>query len=254
MLHLLKRHPFPVRAFFRHCLVLTYAFPERVLVPLLAPGLTLDTYQGLGFLAIALVQTEGLRPVGVPAALGQDFFLTGYRIFSRFRTAAGRSLRGLRILRSDTDRELMVLAGNALTHYHYVKCDAQVREEDGSLEVRIQTGGEADLHVIADLAGKPAPLPAGSPFPNLHAARKFAGPLPFTFDYEAETHSIVRIQGVRRQWNPEPVAVEVRTCTFLAHPPFARERPVLANAFHLQDVPYRWERGICEPLPGGAET
>jgi Uncharacterized conserved protein (COG2071) len=249
MLHLLKRHPLPVRAFFRHCLVLTYAFPERVLLPLLPPGLTLDTYQGLGFLAIALVQTEGLRPVGVPAALGQDFFLTGYRIFSRFRTAAGRSLRGLRILRSDTDREIMVLAGNALTHYHYMKCDAQIREENGRLEIRIKTNGEADLHVVANLAGKPAPLPEGSPFPNLHEARKFAGPLPFTFDYEAETHSIVRIQGVRRQWNPEPVAVEVRECTFLARPPFAGERPVLANAFHLQDVPYRWERGICEPLP-----
>ena len=64
MLHLLRRHPLPVRAFFRHCLVLTYAFPERVLVPLLPPGLTLDSYQGLGFLAIAMVQTEGLRPLG----------------------------------------------------------------------------------------------------------------------------------------------------------------------------------------------
>ena len=63
----------PVRAFFRHCLVLTYAFPERVLAPLLAPGLTLDTWQGLGFLAIAMVQTEGLRPVGVPAARARAY-------------------------------------------------------------------------------------------------------------------------------------------------------------------------------------
>jgi hypothetical protein len=249
MLHLLQRHPLPVQAFFRHCLVLTYAFPERVLAPLLPPGLALDGYHGWGFLAIAMVQTEGLRPVGVPAALGQDFFLTGYRIFARFRTAAGRTLRGLRILRSDADRELMVHAGNLLTHYHYVKCEARVREEDGKLEVRIVTGGEADLHVLADLAGKPAPLPAGSPFPTLREARKFAGPLPFTFDYEPETHSIVRIRGVRRRWDPEPVAVEVRECTFLEHEPFARERPVLANAFHLQDVPYRWERGVVEPLP-----
>ena len=154
MLHLLRRHPLPVRAFFRHCLVLTYAFPERVLAPLLAPGLTLDTYHGLGFLAIAMVQTEGLRPVGVPAALGQDFFLTGYRIFSRFRTAAGQSLRGLRILRSDTDRELMVLAGNALTHYHYVKCGAQVHEENGRLEVGIalpESPGRAEIRGAASL-------------------------------------------------------------------------------------------------------
>src|SRR5215218_9000139 len=100
MLHWLKRHPIPIRAFFRHCLVLTYAYPEALLRPLLPRGLTVDTYRGLGFVAIAMVQTEGLRPVGAPAALGQDFFLTGYRIFSRFRTRSGRSLRGLRILRS----------------------------------------------------------------------------------------------------------------------------------------------------------
>lgn len=148
----------------------------------------------------------------------------------------------------------MVSAGNLLTHYNYVKCEARTREEDGKLEIRIDTGGEADLHVIADLAGKPAPLPPGSPFPDLEAARKFAGPLPFTFDYEEETHSIVRIQGVRQRWNPEPVAVEVRQCTFLERPPFAGETPVLANAFHLQDVPYRWERGVTEPLPKGAES
>jgi hypothetical protein len=111
--------------------------------------------------------------------------------------------------------------------------------------------------VLADLAGKPAPLPAGSPFASLGEARRFAGPLPYTFDYEPETHSIVRIEGVRQKWNPEPVAVEVRRCSFLERPPFAGERAVLANAFHLQDVPYRWERGVREPLPrspGAAEA
>lgn len=249
MLHLLKRHPLPIRAFFRHCLVLTYAYPEPVLRPLLPPGLTLDTCRGLGFLAIALVQTEGLRPVGAPAALGQDFFLSGYRIFSRFRTRSGRTLRGLRILRSDTDKERMVVAGNLLTHYNYVKCDVKASDEHGRLEIRIDTGGEADLHVIADLAGKPAPLPEGSPFADLKEARRFAGPLPYTFDYEAETHSIVLIQGVRQRWDPQPVRVEVRERSFLRRPPFSSEAPVLANAFHLQDVPYRWERGVVEPLP-----
>ena len=31
MLHWLKRHPIPISAFFRHSLVLTYAFPPKVL-------------------------------------------------------------------------------------------------------------------------------------------------------------------------------------------------------------------------------
>lgn len=253
MLHLLRRHPIPVEAFFRHCLVLTYAFPEGLLAPLLPPGLSLDTYGDLGFLAVALVQTKDLRPSVMPAALGQDFFLSGYRIFSRFTTSAGRRLRGLRILRSDTDRERMAIAGNLLTHYNYAKCDVDLDASGNRLAVRIATpGGEADLDVVADLGSKPAPLPAGSPFPDVRAARRFAGPLPFTFDYERETHSIVRIEGVRSRWNPETVAVEVRRCTFFQRPPFVGTTPVLASAFHLQDVPYRWKRGIVEPLPGSA--
>jgi hypothetical protein len=53
MLHLLQRHPFPVTAFFRRSLALTYAFPRHLLQPLLPPGLALDTYGEFGFLAIA---------------------------------------------------------------------------------------------------------------------------------------------------------------------------------------------------------
>ena len=83
MLHLLRRHPIPVSAFFRHSLVLTYAFPIEVLKPLLSPGLVLDTFEDFGFLAIALVQTKNMRPSFLPAAVGYDFFLSGYRIFSR---------------------------------------------------------------------------------------------------------------------------------------------------------------------------
>jgi hypothetical protein len=103
MLHLLKRHPIPISAFFRHSLVLTYALPPEVLEPLLPKGLVLDLFRGHAFLAIALVQTENLRPSFLPAIMGQDFFLSGYRIFTRLDSAA-QSKRGLRILRRQRHR------------------------------------------------------------------------------------------------------------------------------------------------------
>lgn len=257
MLHRLQRHPFEVSAFFRHSLVLTWALPAEVLAPLLPPGLRLDSLAAgdgreLGFLAIALVQTRGLRPSFVPAALGKDFFLSGYRIFARYESLGGRTLRGLRILRSDTDSRVMVAAGNALTHYRYRKCEAQVLATKERLDIRIRTPGrEADLDVSADLAGPPE-LPAGSPFRDFAAARKYAGPLPFTFDYERETHSLVLIEAVRQHWEPRPVRVEVRECSFLEHAPFAGAGAVLANAFHVSDIPYRWKRGVLEALPATA--
>jgi hypothetical protein len=242
MLHWLKRHPVPVTAFFRHALVLAYAFPPEVLEPLLPEGLSLDVWRGKGFLAIALVATERMRPSFLPAAMGSDFFLCGYRIFTRL--TGSESLRGLRILRSDTDRRLMVCAGNLLTHYNYSLCKAELEECGGEIHWTVRTPhGHADLDVMARGLGGDAALPAGSPFASMAEARRFAGPLPYTFDDETETRSIIAIRAVRQAWNPRPVEVEVRRCTFLEREPFCRVRPVLANAFYVQDVDYRWLRG-----------
>jgi hypothetical protein len=174
--------------------------------------------------------------------MGGDFFLSGYRIFTRL--AGSRSRRGLRILRSDTDRRLMVCAGNLLTHYNYRLCEATVEERGGEIEWKIRAPrGEADLDVIAHVSDAPAALPEGSPFQSIAEARRFAGPLPYTFDYEAETKGIIAIHALRQRWNPQPVEVEVRRNTFLEGEPFCRATPILANAFYVRDVDYEWQRG-----------
>jgi hypothetical protein len=238
----LQRHPIPIIAHFRHSLVLAYAFPRAVLEPLLPPALILDAYEDDGLAAVALVETEGLRPAFAPAVLGRSFFLCGYRIFVRLQHAP--SMRGLYILRSDTDKRTMVVFGNLLTHYRYRKADVRMVERSDYFEVGIRTPrGEADLHVAADLSHRPDTPPNGSPFADLREARKYAGPLPYTFDYESETDSIVLIRGVRSTWDPQPVSVDLHEVAFFRDARFAGVEPVLANAFHVAGVDYRWERG-----------
>jgi Uncharacterized conserved protein (COG2071) len=242
VLYRLKRHPLPIAAHFRHSLVLTYAYPEDLLEPLLPPGLALDAYGEHGFVAVATVQTERLRPSFLPPAVGLDFFLIGYRIF--VRVARTPSLRGLYILRSDADRRAMVVLGNLLTHYRYRLADVSCVERNATLEIRVRTPEhEADLHVMADLNSRPAALPEHSPFNDLADARRFAGPLPYTFDYEHPSRSIIAVRAARGNWGPQPIAVEVRQATFFASPPFTAAEPVLTNAFYVGDVDYRWERG-----------
>jgi hypothetical protein len=250
MLSTLRRHPIPIEAFFRHSLVLTYAFPEKILQPFLPPGLTLDSYEGSSFLAIALVQVENLRPVGMPAALGRNFFLSGYRIFSRYRRHDGKVLRGLLILRSDADSSLMVWGGNLFTHYRYSKCVVNSRRTAETLEILITTPrGEADLSLRAYVENAVDAPPRGSPFPDLKIARHYAGPLPFTFDYEPESGQMVIVEGVRQNWNPKPVSVDVDRCTYLEKPPFSSVPLRLANAFFIENIPYRWQRGVVDSLP-----
>jgi len=247
--HLLQRHRVPIKAQLESSLVLAYALPEGSLKPLLTPGLELDTYRGFGFLAVAMVQTRELRPSFLPAAFGLDFFLAGYRIFTRYRTREGRTLRGLRILRSDTDRRSMQVFGNLLTHYGYELSHCRTERAEDLYAVEISTPhGDADLKVEADMGIEPGSPPPGSPFADLREARKFAGPLPFTFDYEQQTHSMIRVEGVRRAWNPRPVSVRVERNAFLDREPFRSARPILANAFYLENVPYSWKPGIREAL------
>lgn len=243
LLYRLRRHPIPMAADFRHSLVITYAFESAVLEPLLPPGLVLDTFGGFGFLAIALVDTCSMRPAGLPRAAGVDAHLAGYRIFTRLRGA--ESLRGLRILRSETDRLPIARVGNLLTHYQYNLSRIAVEEEGpGRLHWNIDSRGKgADLDVRADVDSTPPQPPEESPFKDWRQARRFAGPLPYTFDYEAETNSIIRIEGVRRNWNPRPVTVDVGRCGFLEQGPFASARPRLANAFYVSSIAYEWKRG-----------
>lgn len=256
MLHSLRRHPIPVEAHFDQCLVLTYALPADVLQKRLPPGLEVERFgneRQLGFLAIAMVQTRALRPAVFPKWAGQDFFLVGYRVFCRYQNDSCRPRRGLRILRSDTDSRLMLCVGNLLTHYNYHLAEVYLTEAAGRVEFRVQTHGhEADLHVIAYPADTDAALPPGSCFTNVKEARRFAGPLPCTFDYEPETHSIVVIQATRARWQPAPVRVQVFENSFLQHQPYATSQPVLVSAFHTRDVEYRWERGVRYALKKSA--
>lgn len=241
MLHLLRRHPFAVEAYFEYSAVLTYAFPSEILRPLLASGLTLDEKDGLGFVAVAMVQTRSLRPQGFPAFLGQDFFLTGYRIFARFTSGSGKKLRGLRILRSETNRRRMVFAGNLLTHYNYHYLPIRAKHSGSLLQVNAP-GISAEFRKADSVS-----LPPGSVFKDWREARMFAGPLPFTFDYEQETHSIIVIEGVRENWDPEPVLAEA-SCDFLKSPEFRGVQGIFSSAFLIENIPYMWKKGRREKV------
>jgi hypothetical protein len=249
MLHVLQRHPFGVEAFFQRSLVLTYAVETSILAPLVGPGLEIDTYDQWGFLAIALVQTRDLRPRGFPTWLGQSFFLSGYRVFTRFAGAGRQTLRGLRILRSDTDSSSMARLGNLFTRYGYRHAEVDVTADAERVEIRIRTPQrEADLHVTADLASQPAALPPTSPFKTMDEARSFAGPLPYTFSFDQHAQKMVVIKGLRKAWDPRPVRVDVKEATYFEHAPFAGADVRLANAFYLMDVPYAWKAGTLETI------
>ncbi|MCA9780319.1 MAG: DUF2071 domain-containing protein [Candidatus Eremiobacteraeota bacterium] len=238
---LLRRHPFEIEAYFDYSLVLTFALPAELLQSMLPDRLEVDKHDDLGFIAIALVQTKSLRPKGFPSWLGRDFFLSGYRIFCRFQTEQ-RRLRGLKILRSDTDRLMMVLLGNLFTGYAYHRVRVFEKRTDSDLEIRVESrDGQTDLALRASTED-PA-LPETTPFKDWREARKWCGPLPFTFSPRQDGKMVV-VQGVRGEWQPKPVEVDIQKVSFFEQDVFRGVTPRLANAFLVERVPYHWKAGV----------
>lgn len=243
MFSFLKNHPFPVKAHFGESLVVTFAVSLEEAGRLLPVGLIADAFQERwAFLAVAMVQTRSLRPACFPACLGHDFFLTGYRVFVRFTNALGRTRRGLYILKSETNRHRMECLGNLFTQYRYQTIpDLAMTGETGNRRVASALSG---LEVITGLGGKEARLPQGSPFRDWKEARRFAGPMPFTFSWLPKPRRMLVVEGVRSQWKPEPMEVASHRIPFFET--LGCRRPQLASAFRLTDIPYCWRKGRLE--------
>jgi hypothetical protein len=249
-MHFLKRHPFAVEAWFKRVVAISFAFPSASLRPIVPDPLQLDTHGDFGFVTVALVWTRALRPAGFPAFLGQDFLLAGYRVFTRLQDDSGRRLRGLKILRSETDKRRMVWAGNLLTDYKYRHVRVRTREHGSASELEMWRNETRTLRLHLGLNDDPLPrLPEGSPFPDWRTARQFAGPMPFTFSPRADGKCLV-IEGQRTAWEPRPIQVKEWHVAFFEERPFRDVKPVLANAFAVDNISYRWQRGRLI-TPGG---
>lgn len=242
MLSFLKNHPFDVKAHFENSLVLTFAVNKEEVQNLIPECLELDTFDTKwAFVAMAMVQAKNLRPKGFPKSLGNDFFLIGYRVFVRYKDNRGKSLRGLYILKSETDKKRMQLMGNTFTHYNYTTTDISQIENKDFKEVSSVNSG---FTVQFEKNKSEVLIPAKSPFTDWKEARRFAGPLPFTFTYNEKTKEVLIIEGVRQNWKPKPVNIIDYKIPFLETLNF--KKPILANAFLVEDVSYQWKKGRKE--------
>lgn len=239
-------NPFAVEAWFDFSITLTFAVPRDELAARLPSCLEAESHGGRwAFLAIAFVQTRCLRPAGLPSFLGRDFVLAGYRHFVAYRSRDGRRLRGLQIIRSETDSHGMAFWGNLFTPYRYTHAPLKLERCDDGFRI---TDSSSGLDVVtAPMTDDQPSLPPGSPFATWKEARRFCGPMPFTFSHDARRRHVVIVEGVREHWQPAPLHVQRQHIPHLPRLGFSETR--LACAFMVRDIPYHWKKGRREPCP-----
>jgi hypothetical protein len=136
----------------------------------------------------------------------------------------------------------MEFFGNVFTHYNYTTTDIRQSIQNGTIEI---TSEKSDFKLLIESsADESVSLPSGSPFVDWKEARRFAGPLPFTFTYNPASKEMLIIEGVREDWNPKPVRVIDYHFAFMESLKLTNAR--LANAFVIRNIPYYWKKGKLE--------
>ena len=57
---------------------------------------------------------------------------------------------------------------------------------------------------------------------------------------------MVVVEGVRSEWQPQPVKATVDRISFFDQAVFRGITPVLANAFYTEQIPYSWKAGVLK--------
>jgi hypothetical protein len=135
----------------------------------------------------------------------------------------------------------MSILGNIFTHYNYVKTDIQLIQKSDSLLINATGGG---LNIQVSNPDEASALPDESPFENWTEARRFAGPLPFTFSYSPRSQKVLIVEGSRQNWTPLPAGVLHCHSSYIESLGFKNK--ILANAFVVNNVSYFWKKGRNE--------
>ena len=234
------KNALPMQSFIRRCWLLTHRLPEVEAAALLPKELRPVTHGGFAFLNTVVARMEAMRPQGLPAAFGLDYWHVGYRVYAKALTDRGER-EGLYFLRSDCDRRLLVLGGNLLSAFRFHLARIEVTEIGSGTAIQVEApGGHAALELGRDpVTG----LAEGSPFSSLEEAEAFLKYKPRGLASAGPGR--VNLLPIRRDetaWQARPVPVRHQTWECLEALPGLR--PELA--FEVAPIAYRFDRARLE--------
>jgi len=127
----------------RDLFMLNYPVPAETLQPFLPPGTTPDLLEGQAFVNVVAFRFEGLRLIGQPVPLHQDFPEVNLRAFVQ-----KDGQRGVMFLREWVTKPLITFGANLLYNEAYGVCPIRVDEHlDDGYESPRRTGATYRLRV-----------------------------------------------------------------------------------------------------------
>jgi uncharacterized protein YqjF (DUF2071 family) len=195
---------------------------------------------GHAIAGVCLIRLEGVRPRGLPSAIGIDSENAAHRVAVRVGGEAGGPARdAVYIFRRDTGSRLNHFAGGRIFpgEHHLARFDVRDDGEHVAIDIASEDGTGVRLRA------RPADaLPAGSCFGSLDEASRF-------FERGCVGYSVTgdpgRLDGLRLEtdgWAVRPLAVDEAFSSIFADPSrFPPGSVTLDCALLMRDVEHSWD-------------
>lgn len=233
------------------CMLLAYRTPAASVRDLLPPGLELLTRGEWGFWSVVACRIEGMRPRGVPEALGVTYRHVAYRLYVRATTTGGEPIDGIYFVRSDADSGPIAAAGNAFSDFHFHPARIDLRADGRELRLAVRTGGDdAGRAHLRALIGMPSEPPRGSPFHDRNEAAAFLKYRPLGLAVANTPRGRrLRLAEVFRDegdWQETPLQVAEAHWEFFHR--LGQDAIELEHAVLVAPIQYRWRLGRSVPI------
>ena len=236
-----------VRGTIQRRILVNYRVDADVVARVLPAPFRPKTVGGAAIAGVCLIRLAGIRPPGVPAALGVASENAAHRIAVEWDTPTGPR-EGVYIPRRDTSSRLNTLVGGRLFPGLHHRARFDVEEGGGRYRVALASA-DGVTRVLVDGALAPA-LPPDSVFGSLKAASAFfeRGALGYSATAEPARFDGLELRSLT--WQVEPLRVDRVESSFFEDPAHFPPGAVAFDcALLMRDVPHEWR--AHEPLKVG---
>jgi hypothetical protein len=193
---------------------------------------------GAGVAGICLIRLGGLRPAGLPAAMGMRTENAAHRVAVEWDGPDG-PCRGVYIPRRDTSSRLTVMLGDRLFPGVHHLAEFHVLEGRDHYEVAF-TSQDRSAHAAVTVSEAPG-LPSGSVFSSLAEASDFfeGAPLGYSMSHQTGHHAGLELRCA--SWLVEPLRVHRAESSFFAREElFPAGTATLDLALLMRDIHATW--------------
>ncbi len=227
-----------IKATMQRRVLVNYRVEPAILASLLPKPFRPAVVDGYGIAGICLIRLGGIRPAGLPSALGVTSENAAHRVAVEWDTATG-PLTGVYIPRRDTSSRLGALLGGRVFPGWQHRATFRVEEGGGLYRIEVSSDdGEVEVAVAAHRSDE---VMHGSVFGNIEEASGFFRCAPLGYAATPTDGVFDGVALTAEGWVIEPLQLdEVRSSFFDDPERFAAGTAVPDSAFLMAGLETTW--------------